>query len=355
MLMLSQQINHLSMQYTHLSQKERDQIYDLSQQGLKKSKIAKIINRDNSTIGREIERNETSIDRRYNNSPRKVKHYLPDTAQKKYEERRKKSKTTFPLKTPFIHKFVIKHLRRGWTPEQISGYLKTSYEEQISHECIYQYIYSKRTKHLKLWELLPRSHKRRRKRTGRKTRRTLIPNRVDIALRPHIVEEKKRFGDFEGDTIFGKGKGSALATVNERKTRFVHIRKLKRKTAKEMKISVVDILKTVSEAKTLTLDNGSENTKHEEIAKETGISVYFARPYHSWERGANERINGLIRRFYPKKTNFNKIREEEIQLVQDLINSRPLKCLNWKTPAELYYQHINQPLTTSLKKFALEN
>lgn len=342
------------MKYTHLSQKERDEIYDLLKLGLRKNKIAKIIGRDKSTIGREIKRNSKSIGRKFNNSPKKIKHYLPDTAQEKYENRRKESKTSFPLKNPFICKFTTKHLRKGWTPEQIGGYLKTTHNEYISHECIYQYIYSKRAKHLKLWELLPRSHKHRRKHTGRKTRRVTIPNRVDIALRPSIFDKKERFGDFEGDTIFGKGAGAALATINERMSRFVHIRKLKRKTADEMKLAVIGIMKEIEEAKTLTFDNGSENTKHEKISKETNISIYFASPYHSWERGANERINGLIRRYYPKRTNFNDISEGEIHLVQDLINNRPMKCLNWKTPAEVYYQHINQPLTTQTKKVALE-
>jgi transposase, IS30 family len=340
MLMLSQHNHHPTMKYKHLSQNEREQIYDLSQEGLKKAEIARRLGRSKSTLGREIKRNSSVIERRLNNSPKKKKHYLPDTAQKKYEIRREKSKTPFPLKNPFIHKFTLKHLKIGWTPELISGYLKVEFEEKISHECIYQYIYGNPA--LELFEYLPRRHQKRRKYNGRKTRKVLIPNRTDISLRPEIVASRERFGDFEGDTIFGKGAGAALATVNERKSRYVWIRKLKRKTATGMKNAVIQSLSHLKGIETLTFDNGSENTKHEEIAKTLGIQIYFARPYHSWERGANERINGLIRRFYPKKTNFNNVSEAEIQLVQDLINHRPMKCLNFKTPAQVYQQHLNQ-------------
>lgn len=345
------------MKYKHLSHFEREQVYDLSQQGLKKAEIARILGRPKSTVGREIERNSSVIERRLNNSPKKKKHYLPDTAQKKYEDRRRKSKTPYPLRNPFIHKYTITHLKIGWTPEIISGRLKTEFQEQISHECIYQYIYSnhEKARELRLYEYLPRRHRKRREYTGRKTRRVLIPNRTDISLRPEIVGSRGRFGDFEGDTIFGIGAGAALATVNERISRYLFIKKLMRKTAEEMKEAVVASLRGIKDIHTLTFDNGSENINHEEMAAIIGIKIYFARPYHSWERGANERVNGLIRRFYPKKTKFDDISEEEIQHVQDLINNRPMKCLKWKTPAEVYQQHLNQPFTNQNGKVALEN
>jgi IS30 family transposase len=305
--------------------------------------IAKTLQRARSTIWREIKRNSGVIERRLNNSPKKKKQYLPDKAQKKYEERRKRSKTVYPLKNGFIYQFTLKHLKLGWSPQIISGVLKAEYDEHISHECIYQYLYGAHAKDkgLKLMEYLPRRHKRRRKQGGRKSRRTLIPNRVDISLRPEVVEKRERFGDFEGDTVFGVGDGAALATMNERLSRYVIIKKLSRKTAEEMKQAVIKSLSEVQGLKTITFDNGSENAKHEEMAKTLRIDIYFARPYHSWERGANERINGLIRRYYPKKTNFNDISEVDIQQVQDLINHRPMKCLNWKTPAEVYQYHLS--------------
>lgn len=338
------------MNYKHLSQKERDEIYDLLQSGYKKSEIARITGRHRSTIGREIKRNSTSLERRLNNSPKKKKHYLPDRAHGKYQDRRKKAKTTYPLKNPFIHTYVINHLKIGWSPEIISGRIKKDHNQDITHECIYQYIYSKHAKDkgYKLWEYLVQKRKRRRKKNGRKCKRTLIPNRTDISQRPAIVETRKRVGDWEGDTIFGIGNRSALATFNERKDRIIRIRKLKRKTANEMEKAAIDVFTKVPKKYrlTITFDNGSENTCHEKIMAKTGLKTYFARPYHSWERGSNEKGNGLIRRYFPKKTDFDQVSEEEIALVEELINNRPMKCLNWKTPNEVYQKHLNQLLST---------
>lgn len=338
------------MNYKHLSQKERDEIYDLSQEGVQKIRIAEMLDRDPSTIGREIKRNATNIDRKFNNSPKKKKYYLPDRAQGKYEDRRKKAKTVYPLKNPFIHTYVINHLKMGWSPEIISGKLKKDHGQQISHECIYQYIYSKHAKDkgYRLWEYLIQRRKKRRKKQGRKAKRTLIPHRVDISERPEIVDGRTRVGDWEGDTIFGRGKGSALATFNERKSRIIRIRKLEHKTAKEMGKAGINVFKKIPQEfrLTLTLDNGSENTCHEKISKKIGLKTYFARPYHSWERGSNEKSNGLVRRYYPKKTNFDDITKEEIAMVEEAINNRPMKCLNWKTPNETYQQHLSQLLST---------
>lgn len=345
------------MKYKHLSHFERDQIFVLLQQGLRKAAIARILGRSKPTIGREIARNAIVIYHKPHGSHQQKKHYLPDTAHHNYVARRKKSKTPYPLKNSFIYKYTLRHLKIGWAPEIISGRLEIEFNELISHECIYQYLYSDHAKDkgYRLWEYLPRRHKHRRQYTGRKTRRVLIPNRTDISLRPDIVNTRGRFGDFEGDTIFGVGTGAALATVNERISRYFFLRKLPRKTAEHMKNAVIASLSGVKGIHTLTFDNGSENMYHEEMATIIGIKIYFARPYHSWERGANERINGLIRRFYPKKTNFDDVTEQQLQLVQDLINNRPMKCLNWKTPAEVYQENINNHFATSDEKVALEN
>lgn len=347
------------MKYKHLSQKEREEIYDLSQIGYKKSKIAEVLGRHRSTIGNEILRNSTSIERRLNNSPKKKKHYLPDRAQMKYEGRRRKAKTAYPLKNPFIYSYAHEHLKAGWSPEMISGKLKNDHNQHISHECIYQYIYggNAKKKGYKFWEYLIQKRHKRRKKHGRKFKRILIPNRIDISQRPSIVETRTRVGDWEGDTIFGKGKGSALATFNERKIKILRIRKLKRKTAKEMGDAGIVVFRKIPKKfrLTITLDNGPENTCHEEISKKTGLKAYFAHPYHSWERGGNEKSNGLVRRYFPKGTDFDDISEKEIALVEELINNRPMKCLNWKTPNEVYQKHLTQLLSTQNEFVALEN
>jgi len=294
------------------------------------------LGRNPATLGRELRRNSTSIDKKFNNSPKKKKHYLPHRAEKKYQEQRIKAKTPFPLKNIFIYQYTTKHLEKGWSPELISGRPKEEYSQEISHECIYQFIHGKyaKVRDLKLWEYLPRKHQKRRKKHGRKGKRVLIPNRIDISLRPEIVEKRGRYGDWEEDTIFGRGKGAALATFNERKSRYVVICKLGQKTAKNMMEAATKTFLCLPEGlrETLTFDNGSENMRHEEITLRTAINVYFARAYHSWERGGNERINGLIRRYYPKKTNFDEISEAELQHVQDQINHRPMKCLGFNPP-----------------------
>ena len=235
------------MNYKHLSQKERDEIYDLWQQGYCKSEIAHELGRNRSTIGREYKRNSCSIERRLNNSPKKKKHYLPDRAQRKYEERRHKAKSPYPLKNPFIYTYTHEHLKMGWSPEMISGRIKLDHNQSISAECIYQYIYGKHAKEhgFRLWEYLVRSHKNRRKKNGRKSKRTLIPNRIGIEQRPAIVETRKRVGDWEGDTIFGVGKGAALGTFNDRKSRRFRMRKIPRKTAEEMGKAAIKIFGTI--------------------------------------------------------------------------------------------------------------
>jgi IS30 family transposase len=329
------------MKYKHLSQEERDQIAIMLYEKIPKKKIAEKLQRDYSTIYREIKRNHTSINRKYNNSPKKKKFiYLPYKAQKKYQQRRKKSKSPFPLKNPFIYRFTTEHLKKGWSPELISGRLQFLYGEKhsISHECIYQFIYSKRGRRMQLCKYLPRRHKKRRKHNGRSTRRHLIPNRTDISLRPKEVEDREVAGHWEGDSIVGVGKGSALHTEVERHSRYLLIRKKKRKTAEETATVMTEMYLSVPKhlRKTTTADNGSEFCSHEKVTKKTKIQIFFARPYHSWERGSNENANGLVRRFFPKKTNFDPISKQEIQAVQNAINHRPKKCLEFRTPHEVF-------------------
>lgn len=335
------------MNYNNLSQKEREQIYILLKEGLKPNAIADLLGRHRSTICREIKRNSTSMETRYNNSPKKQKHYLPDRAQQKYRQRRKEGKYPFPLKNSWIYRYTLRKLKIGWSPETISGRLKLKYDEHISHETIYQFIYGKRGRKLELYKNLRRAHKKRRKWKGRKGKRVLIPNRRDITLRPESVETREEFGHWEGDSIIGVGKGAALHSEVERKCRKLFLKKVKRKTAEETRRAMVAIYKPLPKKakKTSTIDNGSEFVKHEEVTEETGIVIYCAAPYHSWERGSNENANGLVRWYFPKKTNFDEISDEEIQKVEDAINNRPRKCLGYKTANEVYHQLLSECCT----------
>ena len=341
--------------YTHFTPEERDQLFDLLQIGLKQYQIAEVIRKSPSAVSRELNNNSTVIDRRLNNSPRKACHYLPDKAQKKYESRRKHSKYSFPLKSPEIHQYVVEHLTsfQNWSPEQISGRIEMDIGKAISPECIYQFIYSKRARHLRLWEFLRRRHSRRRKKHGRKPRKSPIPNRRDISLRPAKVETRKQAGHWEGDSIVGKGKGPALHTEVERMSRMTFVRKLRRKTSDEVKKAMVSIFKSQpsSMRRTITLDNGPEHAGHEKVTKKIGSLIFFARPYASWQRGTNENTNGLIRQYFPKGTDFECISLREIRKVQDAINNRPRKCLGFRKPIEIYSHY----LATPSEKIAFQN
>lgn len=343
------------MKYTHISQKEREEIYMMIEEGKTNEEIGRELGRNRSTIWREKRRNETSMERRLNNSPKKKKVYLPDRAQKKYEDRRKKAKNgSFPLKKSYIYQYVHKKLKMGYSPEIIAGRIEEELGETISPECIYQFIYSKLGKERGWWKYLCRGRPKRRKRKGRKSRKgKIIPNRISITQRPVEAENRKEFGHFEGDSIIGKNRrGSALHTNVCRYSRMTFIKKLERKTSKNTSKAMIDIFKKIPKKlrHTCTLDNGSEFCGHEEVTQETGIKIYFAHPYSSWERGTNENTNGLIRRFFPKGTDFDEISEQEIQAVEDWLNNRPRKCLGFKTPIEIY----NRILSTPSSSVALE-
>ena len=187
-------------------------------------------------------------------------------------------------------------------------------------------------------QLLRRAHrKRRNKSIGRKVRKTTIPNRIPIEDRPKSVESRRHAGHWEGDSLISRKSKVALNTLVERKSRLVLITKLSRKSADETNRAVIDRLKKLPAKgrQTLTLDNGTENAKHEHLSAKLGIKCYFARPYASWERGSNENANGLIRWYLPKGTDFRRITPEQIARIEHLLNSRPRKCLGYKTPLEV--------------------
>lgn len=334
--------------YTHFSEEERDQLFVLLQSGItNKAEIARRMNKDPSTIRRELKRNKTMIGTRHNNNPNGKNnpnnfHYIPDRAQKKYLERRKESKQQCPLKTVALFAFIVKHLKKGISPELIAGRAQLKSIGNISHECIYQFIYSKKGKELQLYQYLVRVHRRRRKQKGRKHRKSHIPNRVGIEFRSDDANSRKEFGHWETDSVLGVGKRSALNTNRERKSRYVFATKISQKTAKNTRVAICKRFKPLPPKARIsnTADNGSENTEHEKVTEEIGMQFFFANPYHSWERGTNENGNGLIRRFFPKKTDFDLVTDEQIQAVENWINNRPMKCLGFKTPHEVFHEEL---------------
>ncbi len=317
-------------QYKHLSQNEREQLAHLHWEGKGLGEIAKALGRDKSTISRELARN----------SAPEYKRYTPCRAHARSCERKTEANTHERMKNEFIRLYVRVGLAQGWSPEQISGRLRIDYPGQcINHEVIYQYIYHPRNPHrLEMINQLCRAHKKRRTRgIGRKQRKTKIPNRIPIAARPKSVESRRRYGHWEGDSLISRKSKVALNTLTERKSRLVLITKIPRKGAAETNKAIIKRLKRLPEAsrQTLTLDNGTENAQHEQLSAELGIKCYFAHPYSSWERGTNENLNGLIRWYLPKGTDFGKIDKELIAQIEYLLNSRPRKCLGYKTPFEV--------------------
>jgi IS30 family transposase len=316
--------------YKHLSQEEREIIANLLSGGSSLGDIAKAVGRDKSTISRELNRN----------SPPERRRYVPCRAHARACERKTEANKHERLKNDLIRQYVKAGLAKGWSPEQISGRIRLDHPgESINHEAIYQYIYHPQNPdRLEVIQLLRRAHKKRKNKSiGRKVRKTTIPNRIPIDDRPKSVESRRQYGHWEGDSLISRKSKAALNTLVERKSRLVLITKLSRKSADETNQAVIDRLKKLPAKgrQTLTLDNGTENAKHETLSARLGIKCYFARPYASWERGTNENANGLIRWYLPKGTDFRKITSEQIARIEYLLNSRPRKCLGYRTPTEV--------------------
>jgi len=238
-------------------------------------------------------------------------------------------------KQGWLYKPVVHLLRKGLTPEAIANrlWLETG-EQQVSHETIYRWVYEDKLAGGELYKCLVRAYKPYRKRYGAYDRRGVIPNRRTINERPAIVEKRSRRGDWEGDTVHGKG--GNLVTLVDRCSRYFDARKVKRRTRHEVTEKMVAMLNQ-QKSLTLTLDNGVEFHGHRDIANRAEIDVFFAEPYSSWQRGSNENANGVLRRFLPKGSNFAKLTHQRLQKIVQWMNMRPMKCLGWRTPYEVHY------------------
>ena len=309
---------------------EREFIAQLRNEGTGLSGIARQLGRDKGTISRELKRNGAPL---YDS-------YTPCRAQHRSDERRRTASRRERLRDETIRRYVHEKLFAGWAPEQISGRLPLEHRGlSISAEAVYQYIYDAKTENREdLISCLRRSHKKRKQRAVvRRQKRTKIPNRVPIEDRPRSVEDRRTYGHWEGDSMVSRKSAFALNSLTERKSRFIMITRINRKGATETLDAVISRLGAWPHEfrRTLTLDNGTENAKHEIITEGIGIKCYFAHPYASWERGTNENANGLVRWYFPKGTDFAKITDGQIALVENLLNNRPRKCLGFRTPMEV--------------------
>ena len=315
-----------------LTVEQRYTIFAMQQKSYPQKEIAETIGVSKSTISRELRRN---CDKRSGK-------YVMDLAQRKADERKKskRHKQTFTLK---MQKRVKRMLKIGFSPEQITGRCRLLGKEMVSHETIYKWIWADKLSGGELYKLLRRQGRKYAKRGSKNAGRGFIPNRIDIDQRPAVVELKERFGDLEIDTIIGKNHKGAILTINDRATSRVWIRKLSGKEATPLAEKTTSALKKVKELiHTMTADNGKEFAKHEEIAQKLELNFYFCKPYHSWERGANENTNGLIRQYIPKGTDFSEITDKQIKWIENKLNNRPRKRLGYLTPNEKFKQIINQ-------------
>lgn len=317
----------MQKKHSHLGHALRCQIYALKKRDLSQRDIARELGIDQSTVSRELKRNSGKRGYRYKQAENKARARRASV----YIKRTRKL-------SGFTLKLVISKLKEKWSPEQISGTLNRDHKIKICHEMIYQYIYQNKRSGGNLYKYLRRKGKKYQKRGARKyAGRGYIKDRVDISERPKIVEKKKRFGDFEADLIEGTKKGKAvLLTLVDRKTQFLIIEKCTSKSSSIVSKAMIKSLKPYKgRIYTITSDNGKEFSEHALVARKLGIRYFFAKPYAAWQRGLNENINGLVRGYYPKGTNFAKVDIKEIRRVTKNINTRPRKKLNYRKPLEL--------------------
>lgn len=315
---------------SHLTQEQRYTIEILYKENYSQTAIAKIICRDKSVVSRELKRN----------SDKRNTVYKADLAERKCKKRHiEKSKQIRFTKA--VQDFVTHYLKEDYSPEQIVGKAKNEGLKCVSIERIYQHIWDNKKKDGDLYKHLRTQGKRYRKRGSSKDKRGQIVGRNGIENRPKEVDLKERLGDFEIDLIIGKDHKGALITANDRVTGMVKIALIDGKDSEIVQNQVIEMLyefKPIS--KTITSDNGKEFSGHQAISKALEIDYYFARPYHSWERGANENLNGLIRQYFPKGSSFEFITKEQVQAVEDKLNNRPRKRFDYKTPKQVYLHKL---------------
>lgn len=323
------------MSYVQLTSEERYVIYHLKLFKLSSREIGRRLGRHHSTISREIKRNGPVVSTWV---------YWHQGAHQKAMARRKIPRHFRRHSYAPLVKYVEQSLRADWSPDVIAAKLKKEYPDdtkmRVSIETVYCWIYRDASRGGTLFTCLCRCHKKRRKQRRYGAGRGLIPNRVSIHQRPDEVATRQRFGDWEGDTVEGaKGSGNVTTHV-ERKSRYLIAGKLDNKTAAETARVATGKFRRIPKKlrHTLTLDNGKEFAHHKDIEKKTGLKVYFADPYSAWQRGTNENTNGLLRRYFPKGTDFRNVTEKALAEIVKKLNHRPRKCLGYRTPHEVFME-----------------
>jgi IS30 family transposase len=325
------------MSYTHLTSRERYALEQLLLYGCGYREIGRRLGRHHSTIAREVERNGPDGHGGV---------YVGARGDRLARQRRCLARHQRRWGDARLRATVEAGLAKDWSPQQIAGRLRRDHprsaDMRISAETIYRWVYRAAACGGTLHAHLRRGHKTRRKQGRGGAGRGLIPGRVSIRERPAVVESRRRFGDWEGDLVEGGKGGGVIATLVERKSRYLLARGLASKHAEPAAAALAALLAALPQAwrRTLTLDNGKEFARFKAIEEATGISVYFADPYAAWQRGANENSNGLLRQYLPKGIDMRKISDATLADAIDRINNRPRKCLGYKTPSDILQDKI---------------
>lgn len=328
------------MPYKHLSLEERHYIEIEHRRGTSGNRIAQVLGRSQSTIAREFQRNTGLKGYR--------RHQASRLAAARHQCKHKKRKLTF-----LVIQYIQQGLAQDWSPEQIAGRLQKERGVSLHHETIYRYILDDKKAGGHLYKQLRHQHKRYRKRYGNTHNRTGIPNRVDIDERPEAANQRARVGDWEADTIIGKQHQGAIVTLDDRKTKLRLAAPLSGKRAGVVSQVITALFKPIEPwVKSITFDNGKEFAKHEALAKDLSCQTYFAKPYHSWERGQNENANGLLRQYFPKTQKLTDVSMRQVVEAVNKLNSRPRKCLDYKTPYE-YFEELTGVNVKNLMGYAL--
>lgn len=318
------------MKYKQITSEDRYILSTLRKQGLSIAQIAKHLNRHRSTIYRELDRNSCHhIDGAYR----------PSKAQTRTQTRRSYSRRNrYYSDKDFV---LVRHLlRQQYSPEQIVGTIRRFglMSKRLSHETIYQYIWRDKANGGDLWKQLRQSPKQRRKRYKAYDSRGRLANKRHISERPESVNARKYKGHWEIDTVHGRGSSHCIVTLSERKTGYVMIGKLPNKSTAALNKKTISLIsRDADNVKTITADNGTEFHQYKKIEKRHKVKFYFASPYHSWERGSNENINGLIRQYLPKTQSMETLSQQQCNHIANKLNQRPRKRFNYKTPEEMYY------------------
>jgi transposase, IS30 family len=316
--------------YHQLTREQRYQIYALKKTGHPNVEIAQVIGVHKSTVGRELKRN------------RGAKGYRPRQAHQRALSRSRRGTRRIAARS---WRQVEKLLQQDWSLQQITGRLKREGAPSISHEWIYQHVLRDQRSGGKLYRHL-RCQKKYHKRYGHYDRRGKLPHARSIDQRPPLVEQRSRVGDWEVDTMSGRGRRGGLLTLTERRSRFTLLARVPKRSPQLIESRVCRLLGPMREkVHTLTSDRGREFQAHERIEQRLGLTYYFAHPYAAWERGTNENTNGLLRQYFPKARNLLSVSVAEVRHAQRRLNWRPRQCLDFRTPSEVFF-HLTVALVT---------